>query len=147
MLARQSVPGSRIRAFVGVGLLLAASGAALAAWQAAPGSDGHHVRLVIDYGDGVEKHFTVLPWRKGMTALDAMKLAEASSHGIKVQSRDFGGAGHMIQRIDDLQNEGGRGKNWVFWINTNFGEASVSRVELQPSDVVTWRYSDKKPRF
>ena len=40
------------------------------------------VRLVVDYGDGSEVHFTALPWREGMTALDALSAAKTHPHGI-----------------------------------------------------------------
>ena len=60
----------------GGALLLAAgavlSGAVLAV--DAPAEKAPTVRLIVDYGDGVEKHFTALPFKKGMTVL-AEKVA------------------------------------------------------------------------
>jgi sulfate adenylyltransferase subunit 1 (EFTu-like GTPase family) len=40
------------------------------------------VRLVIDYGDGVIKTITGLPWAKGSTVLDVMNAAKGRPHGI-----------------------------------------------------------------
>ena len=36
------------------------------------------VRLVVDYGDGVIKTITGLPWAKGSTVLDVMKRARSA---------------------------------------------------------------------
>jgi hypothetical protein len=40
------------------------------------------VRLVVDYGDGVIKTITDLPWAKGSTVLDVMNAAKDRPHGI-----------------------------------------------------------------
>ena len=40
------------------------------------------VRLVVDYGDGVIKTITALPWAKGSTVLDVMNAAKDRPHGI-----------------------------------------------------------------
>ena len=45
------------------------------------------VRLVVDYGDGAQVHFTALPWREGMTVLDALGAAQAHPHGITFSQR------------------------------------------------------------
>ena len=99
------------------------------------------VRLVIDYGDGAVKTFTELPWKKGVTVLDAMNAAKAHPHPI-----DFAftgsGATAFLTRIDDLANQGsGAGKkNWQYWVNTGYGDRSFATFEVQASDVIFWRY-------
>jgi hypothetical protein len=104
----------------------------------------HSVRLIIDYGDGVQKHFTALPWKKDMTVLDAMSEAKAKSHGITFQ-HNGSGATAFLTKIDDLQNEGGAGKrNWIFWVNTNLGDKSSGVYKLDPSDVVLWKFSPQQ---
>ena len=42
-----------------------------------------HVKLVVDYGDGVQKQFTQLPWKEGLTVLGATELAQRHSRPIK----------------------------------------------------------------
>ena len=63
------------------------------------------VRLVIDYGDGVQKHFTKLPWKEGATVLDALQGAANHRRGIEFKHRGTGATAFVTQ-IDDLKNEG-----------------------------------------
>ena len=103
------------------------------------------VRLIIDYDDGVQKHFTRIPWTRGMTVLDAMNIAKASPHGITFV---YTGTGRnaFLTKIDDLENQGGGSekKNWLYWVNTKFGNKGFGVFELQPSDVVLWKFQRYK---
>jgi hypothetical protein len=104
----------------------------------------HTVRLIIDYGDGVQKHFTSIEWKKEMTVLDALNDAKASSHGITFQNSGSG-ATAFLTKIDDLANEGGGGKrNWIYWVNTTLGDKSCGVYKLEPSDVVLWKFSGQQ---
>src|SRR5215472_9650244 len=75
------------------------------------------VRLVVDYGDGVIKTITGLPWAKGSTVLDVMNAAKSRPHGISF-TYTGSGASAFLTRIDDVANEGGAKKNWQLWVNT-----------------------------
>src|SRR5437588_4130210 len=77
------------------------------------------VRLVIDYGDGVIKTITDLPWSKGQTVLDVMNAAKARPHGIAFRASGSGGSAFLTQ-IDDVANQGGGAgkRNWQLWVNT-----------------------------
>jgi hypothetical protein len=109
------------------------------------------VRLIVDYGDGVEKHFTALPYKKGndgMTVLDALGAAKASPHGITFDSRGRG-AYTMLTRIDDLKN-GGAGadaKNWTYRVNDKFAEDSLGVHVIQAGDEVRWTYAKTSDAF
>jgi Domain of unknown function (DUF4430) len=98
------------------------------------------VRLVIDYGDGASKTITGLPWAKGSTVLDVMNAAKSRPHGITF-SYTGSGASAFLTRIDDVANEGGGKKNWQLWVNTSYADKSFAVYELQPSDVVFWRFT------
>ena len=100
------------------------------------------VRLVVDYGDGVIKTITGLPWAKGSTVLDVMNAAKERPHGITF-SYTGSGASAFLTRIDDVANEGGGGakKNWQLWVNTSYAERSLGVYEVQPLDVVFWRFT------
>jgi hypothetical protein len=95
------------------------------------------VRLVIDYGDGVIKTISDLPWSKGQTVLDLMNAAKARPHGITFRATGSGGSAFLTQ-IDDLTNEGGGAgkKNWQLWINSAYADRGFGVYELQASDVV-----------
>src|SRR6516162_10473429 len=100
------------------------------------------VRLVVDYGDGVIKTITGLPWIKGSTVLDVMNAAKDRPHGITF-SYTGRGASAFLTRIDDVANEDGGGakKNWQLWVNTSYAERSFGVYEVQPLDVVFWRFT------
>ena len=105
------------------------------------------VRLVVDYGDGVIKTITGLPWSKGSTVLDAMNAAKARAHGIAFNATGSGTSAFLTQ-IDDVANEGGSAskKHWQFWVNTNYACTGFGAYELQAFDVVFWRFTAQQGR-
>ena len=105
-----------------------------------PHAQSATVRLVVDYGDGVIKTITGLPWAKGSTVLDVMNAAKSRPHGISF-SYTGSGASAFLTRIDDVANEGGSKKNWQLWVNTSYADKSFGVYELQPLDVVFWRFT------
>jgi hypothetical protein len=96
------------------------------------------VRLVVDYGDGVEVHFTALPWQEGMTVLNALSAAQAHRHGMTFTHRGSG-ASAMVTKIGDVKNEGD-GRNWLYYVNDKQGEVSAGAMKLKPGDAVLWRF-------
>jgi Domain of unknown function (DUF4430) len=103
------------------------------------------VRLVVDYGDGVIKTISGLPWAKGSTVLDVMNAAKNRPDGISF-SYTGSGASAFLTRIDDVANEGGGGskKNWQLWVNTSYADKSFGVYEVQPLDVVFWRFTTQE---
>jgi hypothetical protein len=101
------------------------------------------VRLVVDYGDGVIKTISGLPWAKGSTVLDVMNAAK--NHGISF-SYTGSAASAFLTRSDDVANEGGGGskKNWQLWVNTSYADKSFGVYEVQPLDVVFWRFTTQE---
>jgi hypothetical protein len=102
------------------------------------------VKLVVNYGDGVEKHFTAIAWREGMTVLDAMRAANEHPRGIKFE---FTGEGEraFLSSIDGVSNEGG-GRNWIYRVNGETGDRSFAVKGIAAGDVIHWTfgpYGDK----
>lgn len=98
------------------------------------------VRLVIDYGDGVEKHFTALAWKDGMTIRDVLEAAQSHSRGIKYTCRGKDATAFLTD-IDGLENEGS-GKNWVFRVNDKLGTKSFAVTPVKAGDTVLWRFGE-----
>ena len=100
------------------------------------------VRLTVDYGDGVIKTITDLPWTKGSTVLDVMNAAKSHSHGITFGYSGSGSSAFLTQ-IDNVTNEGGGSgkKNWQFWVNTAYADKSFGVYEVQALDVIFWRFT------
>lgn len=99
------------------------------------------VQLTIDYHDGVEKVFTALPFKAGMTVLDVLKLAQEHPRGIRFESSGSG-ATTFIKQVDDLKNQGGGrdSLNWQFLINGKLGKRGAGAVTLEPGDRVRWEF-------
>jgi hypothetical protein len=123
-------------------ILLAAMLLAIAAASDQTHAQSATVRLVVDYGNGVIKTITGLPWAKGSTVLDVMNAAKDRPHGITF-SYTGSGASALLTRIDDVANEGGGGvkKNGQLWVNTSYADRSFGVYEVQPLDVVFWRFT------
>jgi hypothetical protein len=98
------------------------------------------VRLVIDYGDGVQKHFTQLDWKEGMTVLDAMRAAREHPRGIAFDSRGKR-ATLFIFKIDGLENET-QGKGWLYKVNDKLADRSCGIYELEAGDAVLWTFEE-----
>jgi ABC-type glycerol-3-phosphate transport system substrate-binding protein len=122
-------------------ILLAAILLAVAAAGDRAHAQSATVLLVVDYGDGVIKTITGLPWAKGSTVLDVMNAAKERPHGITFNYTGSG-ASALLTRIDDVANEGGGAKkNWQLWVNTSYADRSFGVYEVQPLDVVFWRFT------
>ena len=100
------------------------------------------VRLVVDYGDGVAKHFNALPFRDEMTVLDAMKAAQEHRRGIKFEHRGSGATAFLTQ-IDEVKNEGS-GRNWVYRVNDQLADRSFAVYRLKAGDTVLWKFEKSR---
>jgi hypothetical protein len=100
------------------------------------------VALVIDYDDGVEKHFRELPWKAGMTVLDVIQAAQRHPRGSQFVYRGEGDTTFLTQ-IDDVKNEGS-GRNWIFSINGQLGKRSLALTEVKSGDRVLWKFTQYK---
>jgi hypothetical protein len=98
------------------------------------------VAVVIDYGDGVEKHFTAIEWKEGLTVLDAMRAAQSHKRGIRFEQRGSGDTA-LLTKIDDLANEG-RGRNWIYRVNGKLGDTSFGARKLEAGDSVLWKFEE-----
>lgn len=102
------------------------------------------VRLVIDYGEGVEKHYNAIPHAPGMTVRSALDAAKAlpTPRGLAFESKGEGERCILLS-IDALKNEGGgQGtRNWLFWVNGVPGDRSFALAPLAPGDTATWRFT------
>jgi len=99
------------------------------------------VRLVVDYGDGVETHYTAIPWRDGMTVLDALAAAKAHKRSLTYAQRGSG-SGALITKIGDATNEGGGAdsRNWLFYVNGKAVQVGAGVQQLKPGDAVLWKF-------
>jgi hypothetical protein len=75
------------------------------------------VALTIDYSNGAQKHFSSIPWKKGLTILEAIQASEGIPPGAKIS---FGSdrSGHVLALVIDEMPQGEtREADWVVWVN------------------------------
>jgi len=98
------------------------------------------VRLVINYGDGFEKHYTRIEFQDGMTVHDAMNQAAAHPRGVKFEHRGAGTTAYL-ESIDGLKFQRGiNGRGWIFRINGKVSPRGMGVAELKAGDTVLWRH-------
>lgn len=97
------------------------------------------VRLVIDFADGFQKHYTEIPWREGMTVWDVVQAAAKHPRGIEVKHRGEG-ATLLVTQIDGVQNQAGSGKNWIYRVNDEVARRSAGIEQVKRADTVLWRF-------
>ncbi len=106
------------------------------------GDESKAVQVVIDYNDGVEKHFKAIKWKSEMTVLDAMNAAKEHPRGISFEYKGRG-ATALLTKIDDRGNQG-RGLNWLYKVNDKPGDRSIGIFELKAGDTVLWKFDKYK---
>ncbi len=140
----------RFGAMLGVvtAVLLAWSGAIAAAAEPSPAAaaaskatTAETVEMVVDFGDGVEVHFTRLPWKPAMTVADAVKLTDGQPHGPKFV-RIGSGETLLVTQIGDLKNEGrGRDRrNWLYQLNGTLADEGAGAQSLKAGDRILWKF-------
>lgn len=100
------------------------------------------VTLTVDYGDGFQKRFTSLTWRQGMTVLDVMSAARRHKQGHLEFKQQGRAATALLTRIDDVANEGGGGRNWIYYVNGQKADRGFAILVVKPGDKVLWRFEE-----
>ena len=70
----------------------------------------------IDFGDGFQKQYSTIPWKVNMTVLGVLEAAAKHPRPIRFRHRSSGETA-FLEQIDDLKNEGGDGRNWIYRVN------------------------------
>ncbi len=111
------------------------------------------VALTIDYSNGAQKHFSSLPWKKGLTILEALQASADIPPGAAIT---FGSdrSGHVLGLVIDGMPPEKTGAEWLVWVNqkpfqgrlgteTSFGFRPPERDDnlVQPGDHVLIKLS------
>ena len=75
------------------------------------------VALTIDYSNGAQKHFSSIPWEKGLTILGAIQASQGIPPGAAI-SFESDRSGHVLGLVIDEMPQGDTGSSeWVVWVN------------------------------
>ena len=101
---------------------------------------GKTVRLTIDFGQR-QRQFAEIPWREGMTVMDAMQAAASRPNGLAYKSRGTGPSA-FVSSIEGVKNQGtGRNsKSWIYNVNDQQGKKSAGLRRLGPYDRILWKF-------
>jgi hypothetical protein len=100
------------------------------------------VVVTIEYGPAARSaRTTTVTWKKGMTALDALRRAGA----VQLTSADPHHPA-AVDSIDGVRTDLGRQRFWMFAVNGKQPDAMAQKVAVQPGFEVVWTYTElKKP--
>jgi hypothetical protein len=96
------------------------------------------VTMKIDFGNGFEKRYTAIPWKKEMTIADALEFAAQHSQPLSYKKRGVS-ASTLLLEIDSVTNGTGD-KYWIYEHNGREGEMSYALVKLADGDSILWRF-------
>jgi hypothetical protein len=95
--------------------------------------------LTIDYGNGRRTAFAAIEWHDGMTVADLM----AAWTNVAVRQKGSGGSA-FVTAIDNVENQGADGKNWIYSVNGQAGDRSFAVYKLKPEDHVLWTFGPRQ---
>jgi hypothetical protein len=98
------------------------------------------VALTIDFGNGAQCEYAALDWHDEMTVRQLMDAASQFRPGITFQQIGTGKSA-LLTHIDGVENEGGSGRNWQYWVNDERADRSFAICPLVAGDRVLWRFA------
>jgi hypothetical protein len=104
-----------------------------------PQPTGETASLVVDFGNGVRKEFAALAFRHGMTVGDLMREARKFRPGLQFSQRGSGAMG-FVETLENVANEGGGGRNWLYSVNGQGATRSFDVETLEPGSAVLWEF-------
>ena len=101
------------------------------------------VTIEIDFGELAEKKTLTIPWKVGLNVLDAMNQAKQEKR-LKFKYRGKGVSAFLTQ-IEGVKNQGAKGDNWIFRVNSKLANRSFGVILLKAGDQVNWSLGKYKP--
>ena len=95
------------------------------------------VKIEIDFGGRAETKLMVGECYDGSTVFSMLKEMNA----IRVESRGSGKNTFLIA-IDDVENEGANGDNWIYRLNGEVGKVGAGEQKVVPGDEINWTFGD-----
>ncbi len=137
MSVRGKVTRRRAVMFAAVGMLLLPAWNLATAQKPAAKAKKATVSLTIDFGDGFQMRYTRLKWRPSMTVLDVLHAAKNHAHPLAFKFRGRG-ATAFVTAIEDVENGGAKGPNWIFRVDGKLGDRSCGAYPVQAGQKVLW---------
>ena len=94
--------------------------------------------IMIDFGGGEIAVFPDLAVKPELTLLELLERV-TSENGLPFETRVFEGLGIMVERIGEKVN-GEDDHYWIYWVNNVKVPVGADQYEIQPGDIVHWKY-------
>ena len=98
------------------------------------------VQLEVDFGGRAEKKTMRLDCREDSTVFSILQGAEQEGW-IQVSSRGSGENSFLIG-LDDIENEGATGDNWIYRLNGQVGKVGAGAQSVVPNDEINWTFGE-----
>tara|TARA_B110000438_G_scaffold57288_1_gene57362 strand:- start:199 stop:621 length:423 start_codon:yes stop_codon:yes gene_type:complete len=96
------------------------------------------MRLVIQYENGFEKHYTQFKHHRGMTVLQMMQQMQKHPQATKFKVRGSG-ASTFLYELDSVANQGAT-NNWIYYVNAKRATEGIGTKTLLAGDIVRWKF-------
>ena len=112
---------------------------AAAGWSVPLGEESQSVSLAVDFGNGARREFAALPYRKGMTIADLLKMAAGYRPSLRYTQRGDGEFA-LLTSLDGVTNGTPADRFWLYEVNGQPGKVSFALHELAAGDRVLWAF-------
>ena len=96
------------------------------------------MQLTVDFSDRSGDIATELDLPKGSTVLNALETA-SNRQLLRIQFRGSGETA-FVTSIDEIENEGAAGSNWVFYVNDELAKRGAGSFLLSNNDHLLWKF-------
>jgi len=100
-------------------------------------------QLRIEFGDDGAVKELELPCPEGETVFGLLLAADADER-IELDATGSGPTA-FIKAIDGVANQGGKGHNWVYYLNDQLGDRGAGVCPVKPGDQVRWVFGSYQP--
>jgi hypothetical protein len=112
-------------------------------WTPPPEPQAQTVSLVIDFGNGVRREFTALPWREGMTVGDLMRAARQFRPGIAFTQQGEGKMA-LLTSLDGVANGAADGRFWMYEVDGRQAKVSFEVQPLAAGQRTLWAFKQRE---
>jgi len=103
------------------------------------------VDLVVNFEDGREVIEKAIPCSVGSTVFTTLQRAD--QHGDLELNAAGSGETAFVKGINGLTGNQETGQYWFFYVNDQMAKQGCGVVEVDPGDLIEWRYQEQPANF
>ncbi len=91
------------------------------------------------------RKFKPVAWKDGQTVFEVLEALRKREEEFEFKYRGKGSTLFVFE-IAGVENEGGRGNNWVFLVDEKVADRSAGVMKVEKGAKIVWRYGSYKPQ-